>query len=92
MLAGRALDAKTGARAYRPRNSGGQTKSLSLVAINHLALTVAELERSVPFYDRILSFLGYRLSERQDDYVAWEGPCGWVHPAPGTDGLKAQTA
>jgi hypothetical protein len=43
--------------------------SLSLGAINHLALTVAELERSVPFYDRILSFLGYRLSERQDDYV-----------------------
>ena len=31
---------------------------MSLGAINHLALTVAELERSVSFYDRILSFLG----------------------------------
>jgi glyoxylase I family protein len=31
----------------------------------------------VPFYDRILRFLGYRLSERRDDYAEWEGPCGW---------------
>jgi catechol 2,3-dioxygenase-like lactoylglutathione lyase family enzyme len=31
----------------------------------------------VPFYNRVLGFLGYRLSERRDDYVEWEGPCGW---------------
>jgi Glyoxalase/Bleomycin resistance protein/Dioxygenase superfamily len=62
--------------------------SLSLGPINHLALTVAELERSVPFYDRILSFLGYRLSERQDDYVEWEGPCGWFILRPARTGSK----
>jgi glyoxylase I family protein len=50
---------------------------MSLGAINHIALTVAEVERSVPFYDRVLPFLGYRLSEQQDDQVEWEGPCGW---------------
>ena len=65
---------------------------MSLGAINHLALTVAELERSVPFYDGILSFLGYRLSERQGDYVEWEGPCGWFILAAATDGLQRQVA
>ena len=50
---------------------------MSLGAINHIALTVAELGRSAPFYDRILRFLGYRPSEQQDDQVEWEGPCGW---------------
>jgi glyoxylase I family protein len=50
---------------------------MSLGAINHIALTVAELERSAPFYDRILRFLGYRPSEQQDDQMEWEGPCGW---------------
>jgi hypothetical protein len=70
-----ALDTKTGARAYWPRTSGGPT--ISLGAINHIALTVAELQRLVPFSDRILHFLGYRPSERQNDYAEWEGPCGW---------------
>jgi glyoxylase I family protein len=50
---------------------------MNLGAINHIALTVAELQRSVPFYDRILRFLSYRPSEQQDDQVEWEGPCGW---------------
>jgi glyoxylase I family protein len=42
----------------------------------------------VPFYDRILHFLGYRPSERQDDYVEWEGPCGWFSLRPARTGSK----
>jgi hypothetical protein len=61
---------------------------MSLGAINHIALTVAALERSVPFYDCILHFLGYRPSKRQDDYVEWEGPCGWFMLRAARDGSK----
>jgi catechol 2,3-dioxygenase-like lactoylglutathione lyase family enzyme len=61
---------------------------MSLGAIKHLALTVAELERSVSFYNRILRFFGYRLSERQDDYVEWEGPCGWFILRPARAGSR----
>jgi hypothetical protein len=42
----------------------------------------------VPSYDRILHFLGYRPSERQDDYVEWEGPCGWFSLRPARTGSK----
>lgn len=38
--------------------------------INHLDLTVSDLERSVPFYDRILGHLGFRRIEGEGD-PAW---------------------
>lgn len=60
---------------------------MALGAVNHIALTVAGLERSAAFYDRILGFLGYRPSERRDDYVEWEGPCGWFILRPARPGV-----
>jgi catechol 2,3-dioxygenase-like lactoylglutathione lyase family enzyme len=50
---------------------------MTLGAINHIALTVADLARSVAFYQPVLGFLGYRLAEQHDDYVEWDGLCGW---------------
>jgi catechol 2,3-dioxygenase-like lactoylglutathione lyase family enzyme len=50
---------------------------MTLGTINHIALTVTDLARSVSFYERALGFLGYRLAERGDAYVEWEGACGW---------------
>jgi glyoxylase I family protein len=32
-------------------------------SITHIALTVRDLERSTPFYDRVLKFIGYRSVE-----------------------------
>jgi hypothetical protein len=65
-----------------------EAKTMSLGAINRIALTVAALERSVPFYDCILHFLGYRPSKRQDDYMEWEGPCGWFMLRAAREGSK----
>jgi predicted enzyme related to lactoylglutathione lyase len=35
---------------------------MTLGAINHIALTVADLARSMAFYQPMLAFLGYRLA------------------------------
>src|SRR5438874_807994 len=36
---------------------------MSRGSINHLALTVTDLARSTPFYDRLLGFMGYERVE-----------------------------
>ncbi len=42
--------------------------------LHHLALTAASLEASAPFYDRVLSLLGYRRTLAKDTLAVWEGP------------------
>lgn len=61
---------------------------MTLGAINHIALTVSDLARSAAFYRRVLDYLGYRLAEEHDDYVEWEGPCGWFILRPASPSLR----
>jgi catechol 2,3-dioxygenase-like lactoylglutathione lyase family enzyme len=50
---------------------------MTLGDINHISVTVGDLDRSFAFYDPLMQFLGYRESERGPDYVEWLGPAGW---------------
>jgi len=66
--------------------------------INHLALTVSDLERSAKFYDEVLGFLGYERVEvpeatqeaMKTRLLAWASPNGSVtmRPAKGESALK----
>lgn len=42
-----------------------------LGTLNHLALTVSDFEKSEPFYDAILSFMGYQIVEKHEWYTLW---------------------
>ena len=48
------------------------------------------IRRRAPERTAFLAFsaIGYRLSERQGDYVEWEGPCGWFILRPARTGSK----
>jgi len=50
---------------------------MALGMINHVSLTVSSLARAEPFYDAILSHLGYRQTGRRPDKLEWDGPNGW---------------
>ncbi len=50
---------------------------MTLGDINHISLTVGDLDRSFAFYDPLMRFLGYQVSERGPDYREWLGPAGW---------------
>jgi glyoxylase I family protein len=62
-------------------------------SINHLALTVTDLDRSVPFYDRVLGFMGYARAEvpaaiqqlMKTRLLAWASPAGAVTLRPAKD-------
>jgi glyoxylase I family protein len=64
---------------------------MSRGSMNHLALTVSDLERSAKFYDRVLGFIGYvRVGVPQPTQqlmktrlLAWAGPHGSVTLRPG---------
>ena len=66
---------------------------MSRGSMNHLALTVSDLERSARFYDRILGFIGYARVQvpqptqqlMKTPLLAWSGPSGSVtlRPAKG---------
>jgi glyoxylase I family protein len=61
--------------------------------INHLALTVRDLERSAGFYDRVLGFMGYARVEVPDHVqqlmktrlLAWASPAGSLTIRPAKD-------
>ncbi|MBI1260540.1 MAG: bleomycin resistance protein [Rhizobiales bacterium] len=40
--------------------------------IHHLDLTVSDVARSAPFYDAVLSFMGYRRWSEDNDGIDWE--------------------
>jgi glyoxylase I family protein len=67
--------------------------------INHLALTVTDLDRAVAFYDQILGFMGYTRGEvpastqeaMKTALVAWASPSGAItmRPAKGDSAKRA---
>jgi glyoxylase I family protein len=40
--------------------------------MHHLDLTIQDLARSVPFYEPVLTFMGYRRSRTRPDLVGWD--------------------
>jgi glyoxylase I family protein len=66
---------------------------MSRGSINHLALTVTDLARSTPFYDRLLRFMGYERVEVPETtqqlmktrLLAWASPTGSVTLRPAKD-------
>jgi catechol 2,3-dioxygenase-like lactoylglutathione lyase family enzyme len=44
---------------------------MPLGQINHLALTVSDRNSSEPFYDHLLTFLGYQQVERTEVFTMW---------------------
>jgi glyoxylase I family protein len=42
-----------------------------LGTMNHIALTVRDVQKSEPFYDSILKFMGYQIVEKNEIYTLW---------------------
>lgn len=40
--------------------------------VHHIDLTVSDLDRSAPFYDAVLGFLGYRRGQRGESWIDWD--------------------
>jgi hypothetical protein len=40
--------------------------------VRHVDFTVSDLERSGPFYNAVLSFLGYHQSDKGDTWIDWD--------------------
>lgn len=40
-------------------------------SVNHLSLTVSSIEKSEPFYDSVLRFMGYQQVEKTDAFTMW---------------------
>jgi catechol 2,3-dioxygenase-like lactoylglutathione lyase family enzyme len=40
--------------------------------MHHLDLTVQDLERSAPFYESVLGFMGYRRTKVGDGWIDWD--------------------
>ena len=59
-----------------PFRSDKVTALRKLGALNHLRLTVSDVDRAAPFYLPVMAFLGYRLEERKPGRIAWEAPPG----------------
>ena len=47
---------------------------MALGALSHIAFTVADLDRSAAFYDRVLGFLGYERWPAVDGQAKWKKP------------------
>ncbi|MCI4346540.1 MAG: VOC family protein [Thermoplasmata archaeon] len=47
------------------------TRRRSSAELGHLSLEVADLDRSVPFYDRLLSRIGFRRSSRAPEHAVY---------------------
>ncbi|RUR73280.1 VOC family protein [Chlorogloeopsis fritschii PCC 9212] len=55
---------------------------MKLGAINHIALTVSNLERSEVFYNLLLGFLGYEQAEKTEQIILWASPNGVITISP----------
>lgn len=47
-----------------------------MAAIDHISLTVSDLQRALPFYTRVLSFQGYQLAHSNDKIAIWRSAGG----------------
>jgi catechol 2,3-dioxygenase-like lactoylglutathione lyase family enzyme len=54
-----------------------------VVGIDHLVIRVSDYEKSKQFYDKLLTFLGFRLSEEYQDATGWTNgkTLFWIGPA-----------
>jgi catechol 2,3-dioxygenase-like lactoylglutathione lyase family enzyme len=43
----------------------------AIVGVDHLVLSVGDFARSKAFYDKLLSFLGFKLKHEYDDMAGW---------------------
>ncbi|MCX7592848.1 MAG: VOC family protein [Fischerella sp.] len=59
-----------------------QQATMKLGAINHVALTVSDLERSEAFYNTLLEFLGYEQGEKTPQLILWASPNGVITISP----------
>lgn len=55
---------------------------MKLGAINHVALTVSDLERSEAFYNVLLGFLGYEQGETTEQLILWASSNGVITISP----------
>jgi catechol 2,3-dioxygenase-like lactoylglutathione lyase family enzyme len=62
-----------------------------IVGIDHLVLSVGDFARSKAFYDKLLTFLGFRLKHDYDDMAGWSNgkTLFWIAAAD-TEGRKRQ--
>lgn len=44
---------------------------MALGTLNHLGLTVSDRDKSEPFYDAILQFMGYQQVEKNEHIIMW---------------------
>lgn len=42
-----------------------------VVSVDHLSLSVSDLEASKAFYDRVLKFLGFKVLDEYEDAIGW---------------------
>jgi glyoxylase I family protein len=40
--------------------------------VHHVDLTMSDIERSAPFYEAVLGFLGYRRGQRGESWIDWD--------------------
>ncbi|MBW4616686.1 MAG: VOC family protein [Desmonostoc vinosum HA7617-LM4] len=51
---------------------------MKLGAINHIALTVSNLNKSEDFYNELLGFLGYEQGEKTEHLILWASASGVI--------------
>ncbi|WP_248277593.1 VOC family protein [Brasilonema sp. UFV-L1] len=62
--------------------TGMRQETMKLGAINHIALSVSNLERSESFYNALLGFLGYEQGEKTPQLILWASPNGVITISP----------
>ncbi|AUT01403.1 bleomycin resistance protein [Nostoc sp. CENA543] len=55
---------------------------MKLGAVNHIALTVSDMNRSEVFYNALLGFLGYQQEEKTDQLILWASNNGVITISP----------
>jgi catechol 2,3-dioxygenase-like lactoylglutathione lyase family enzyme len=62
---------------------------VKVVGIDHIVIRVGDYEKSKAFYDRLLGYLGFEISDEYDDAIGWTNGKTrfWIGPAD-EEGLK----
>jgi glyoxylase I family protein len=55
---------------------------MKLGTINHVALTVSDLQRSEAFYNQLLGFMGYEQGEKTEKLILWASLNGVITISP----------